>query len=57
MAGIAYMEAIVRPFTWAQWPEPARGIFKSLRSPAGEDMILERNLFVEPAARLDPARA
>jgi len=45
--GIAYMEAIVRPFTWAQWPEPARGIFKALRSPAGEDMILERNLFVE----------
>ncbi len=52
VAGIAYMEAIVRPFTWAQWPEPARGIFKALRSPAGEDMILERNLFVE---RLLPA--
>jgi haloalkane dehalogenase len=47
VAGIAYMEAIVRPFTWAQWPEPGRGIFKALRSPAGEDTILERNLFVE----------
>jgi haloalkane dehalogenase len=52
VAGIAYMEAIVRPFTWAQWPEPAQGIFKALRSSAGEDMILERNLFVE---RLLPA--
>jgi haloalkane dehalogenase len=30
-----------------QWPEPAWGIFKALCSPAGEDMILERNLFVE----------
>jgi haloalkane dehalogenase len=47
VAGIAYMEAIVRPFTWARWPEPSRGTFKALRSPAGEDMILERNLFVE----------
>lgn len=47
MAGIAYMEAIVAPFTWTQWPEPTRGIFEALRSPAGEAMILERNLFVE----------
>ena len=47
VAGIAYMEAIVRPFTWTQWPQPSRDIFKALRSPAGEDMILQRNLFVE----------
>jgi len=45
--GIAYMEAIVAPLSWDQWPERAREIFTALRSPAGEEMILERNLFVE----------
>ena len=45
--GIAYMEAIVRPVTWAEWPDVARQIFQALRSPAGEEMILENNLFVE----------
>lgn len=45
--GIAYMEAIVKPVTWDQWPEAARGIFQGLRSPAGEEMILEKNVFVE----------
>lgn len=44
---IAYMEAIVCPFGWDDWPEAARGIFQAFRSPAGEEMILERNLFVE----------
>ena len=41
------MEAIVMPVTWDQWPEAARGIFQSLRSEAGEEMVLNRNLFVE----------
>jgi haloalkane dehalogenase len=45
--GIAYMEAIVRPLTWEEWPEDARRFFQGLRSEAGEDMILARNLFVE----------
>lgn len=45
--GIAYMEAIVRPVSWSSWPEAARPIFEALRSAPGEDMILERNLFVE----------
>lgn len=47
VAGIAYMEAIVRPVTWAEWPESAREIFQAFRSPAGEEMVLDRNLFVE----------
>ena len=47
VAGIAYMEAIVRPVTWDEWPESAVGIFKSMRSDAGEKMVLEKNLFVE----------
>ncbi len=45
--GIAYMEAIVRPLTWEDWPEAARGVFQGFRSPAGDDMVLEKNVFVE----------
>lgn len=44
---IAYMEAIVQPITWDMWPEAARGIFQALRSPAGEEIILEKNVFIE----------
>ena len=45
--GLAYMEAIVRPLTWDEWPEAARPVFQGFRSPAGEAMALERNVFVE----------
>ena len=45
--GVAYMEAIVRPVTWLEWPETARKIFQAMRSPAGEDMVLQKNVFVE----------
>ena len=45
--GIAYMEAIVCPVSWDDWPEAARGIFQGFRSPAGEELVLEKNLFVE----------
>ena len=47
VAGIAYMEAIVMPVTWEQWPDAARPIFQAFRSPAGEEMVLEKNVFVE----------
>ena len=45
--GIAYMEAIVMPVTWDQWPEAARGVFQGFRSSAGEEMALNKNVFVE----------
>ncbi len=45
--GIVYMEAILMPLTWEQWPEAARGVFQGFRSPAGEAMVLENNVFVE----------
>lgn len=45
--GIAYMEGIVRPVSWDDWPEAARGVFQGFRSSAGEDMILDKNVFVE----------
>jgi haloalkane dehalogenase len=45
--GIAYMEAIVTPLTWADWPDNARRVFQGFRSPAGEEMVLQKNIFVE----------
>jgi haloalkane dehalogenase len=45
--GIVYMEAIVRPLKWSEFNEQARPLFQAMRSPAGEDLILQRNTFVE----------
>ena len=45
--GLVYMEALVRPVTWQEWPETARSLFQAMRSPAGEQIILEKNVFVE----------
>ena len=45
--GIAYMEAIVAPLTWDDWPPPVKPVFQGFRSPAGESMVLENNAFVE----------
>lgn len=45
--GIAYMEALVRPVTWDEWSPEARPIFEAFRSPAGEKLVLEKNIFVE----------
>ncbi|MGD8833244.1 MAG: haloalkane dehalogenase [Pseudomonadales bacterium] len=46
--GICYMEAIVAPFaTWDDFSKEAKGVFQGFRSPAGEDMVLEKNIFVE----------
>src|SRR5208282_5329379 len=47
VAGIAYMEAIVRTLAWGDWPEGSRRLFQGFRSAAGEAMILDRNMFVE----------
>jgi haloalkane dehalogenase len=46
--GLAYMEGIVLPLpSWNDWPDRARGIFQGFRSAKGEDLILNRNLFIE----------
>ncbi len=53
--GIAYMEAIVAPLRWSEWPEAMVSLFKALRSSAGESLVLEDNVFIErilPAAVL-----
>ena len=45
--GICYMEAVVKPMTWDEWPDAATQVFQGFRSPAGESMVLENNVFVE----------
>lgn len=46
--GIAYMETIVAPIPgWDDWPDAVRPVFQGFRSPAGEEMVLEQNVFVE----------
>ncbi len=45
--GIAYMEAIVRPITWDDWPRSIKPLFQDFRSPKGEELVLEQNVFVE----------
>lgn len=47
MKGIAYMEAIVKPSTWRESSETARKVFQTLRSPVGEQLVLEQNSFIE----------
>lgn len=45
--GIAFMESIVTPISWSEFPAKIRPIFKGFRSPRGETMVLEQNIFVE----------
>lgn len=46
--GICFMEGIVAPVpNWDKWPEEARGVFQGFRSEAGEEMVLEKNIFIE----------
>lgn len=57
VAALAYMETIVRPLEWDEWPASARGAFEAMRSEAGDSMVLGKNFFVErilPASVLDP---
>ena len=53
VSAIAYMEAFVAPTTsWADWPDAAVEVFQTIRSEAGEDLVLGQNFVVE---RLLPA--
>ena len=45
--GIAYMEAIVSPLAWSEWPTGMVGLFQALRGPQGESLVLEDNVFIE----------
>ncbi len=47
VAGVCHMEGVVKRLTWEEWPEAATEIFRIFRSPAGEEVVLEKNVFVE----------
>jgi haloalkane dehalogenase len=47
IAGIVYMEAMVRPRLWTDMPPDRQETFKRLRGPEGDKMVLEENFFVE----------
>lgn len=47
VAAIVYLEAIVHPLSWQEWPESAREIFQAMRTDDGEHMVLDNNVFVE----------
>ena len=47
ISGLVYMEAIVRPITWDDWPEAARRVFQGFRSRLGNRWSLDKNVFVE----------
>jgi haloalkane dehalogenase len=54
---VVFMETIVTPLTWDDWPESAVSVFQGMRSEAGEEMVLTKNVFVErilPASVLTP---
>jgi haloalkane dehalogenase len=57
VAGIAYMEAVTMPIDWSDFPGPMRNIFQGFRSPEGESMVLEQNVFVEQVLPASVRRA
>jgi len=57
VSGIAYMEAPVAPARWTDLPPQVAEVIRALRSLAGEEMILEQNMFIEailPSGVLSP---
>jgi haloalkane dehalogenase len=44
---IAYMEAIVQPRRWEDFPVGRDAMFRALRSDQGEHMVLDENFFIE----------
>lgn len=47
VGGFVYMEGVIRPSTWADYPEGPRRVFQALRSEEGRRMVIEKNAFVE----------
>lgn len=47
LKGIAYMEAIVKPWTWEEFPKAVAPMFQALRSEAGDALVFDQNFFVE----------
>jgi len=51
---ISFMEGMVIPLTWEEWPDGGTKIFELFRSEVGETLILEKNYFVERILFNDP---
>jgi len=51
--GIVYFETLVRSRSWDEMDQSARSLFERLRSPEGEELVLQDNVFIE---KLFPAR-
>ncbi len=47
LQALVFMEAFVMPIEWEDFPEPGRTLFRALRSPAGDDLVLNQNIFIE----------
>ncbi|MEV5648275.1 haloalkane dehalogenase [Nocardia sp. NPDC052254] len=45
--GVAVLETFLRPLRWSEMPEQGRELFRRFRSPEGERMILQDNMFIE----------
>ncbi|MFB7720325.1 haloalkane dehalogenase [Nocardia sp. NPDC056100] len=45
--GIAVVETFLRPMLWSEMPPAGAELFRRFRSPEGEEMVLERNMFIE----------
>ncbi|MEV6770588.1 haloalkane dehalogenase [Nocardia sp. NPDC051030] len=45
--GIAVVETFLRPMSWADMPPQGAELFRRFRSPEGEEMVLDRNMFIE----------
>jgi haloalkane dehalogenase len=45
--GIAFMEGIVTPPRWTDFPDDVVKMFQGFRSPAGEHLVLDQNLWIE----------
>jgi haloalkane dehalogenase len=45
--GIVHMEAIVATMNWEDMPAVAQPRFRGVRSDAGEELVLQQNIFIE----------
>lgn len=45
--GLAFLETIVKPMAWEEFPAAGRDLFRSIRTPGvGETMVLDKNAFL-----------
>lgn len=55
--GIAYLETLVSPLSWSAPNAPAPDLFRALRGPEGERLVLAENVFVEVVLQAGTLRA